>query len=108
MRVETHPVRSDPWRRSPGLTTGEGADLIVVGSRVDDGSRCLSSVPKEVMDRAECAVLIMEGVPTQGAASLEGHAVPMLGAVAGSCATAARESSQGRKAAALSGYGRVP
>jgi len=28
--------------------------------------------------------------------------------VAGSCATAACESSQGRKAAALSGYGRVP
>src|SRR5581483_38383 len=33
---------------------------------------------------------------------------PRLGAVAGSCATAARESSQGRKAAALSGFGRVP
>jgi hypothetical protein len=42
------------------------------------------------------------------AASLDDLAVPMLGAVAGSCATAARESSQGRKAAALSGYGRVP
>ncbi len=42
------------------------------------------------------------------AAILNACAVPTLGAVAGSCATAARESSQGRKAAALSGYGRVP
>ena len=42
------------------------------------------------------------------ATNLQSVAVPMLGAVAGSCATAARESSQGRKAAALSGYGRVP
>jgi hypothetical protein len=40
--------------------------------------------------------------------SLQKDTAPVLGAVAGSCATAARESSQGRKTAALSGYGRVP
>ena len=33
---------------------------------------------------------------------------PALGAAAGSCATSACEPSQGRKAAALSGFGRVP
>jgi len=32
----------------------------------------------------------------------------VVGAAAGSCATSSRESSQGRKAAALSGSGRVP
>ena len=33
---------------------------------------------------------------------------PVVGAAAGSCATSSCESSQGRKAAALSGFGRVP
>ncbi len=60
------------------------------------------------MDRVEGAVLVVEGAGARRATNLVDVAVPMLGAVAGSCATAARESSQGRKAAALSGYGRVP
>ena len=59
VRVETHPVRSDPVEAITRVAAEEGADLIVVGSRVDDGSRCLSSVPKGVMDRAECAVLVV-------------------------------------------------
>ncbi len=59
VRVETHPMRSDPVEAITRVATEEGADLIVVGSRVDDGSRYLSSVPKGVMDRAECAVLVV-------------------------------------------------
>ena len=40
------------------VATEEGAELIVVGSSVDEGSRCLSGVPKRVTHRAECAVLV--------------------------------------------------
>src|ERR1700689_1942258 len=49
-----------------------------------------------------------EGARRGSGANVHLVIAPVLGAVAGSCATAARESSQGRKAAALSGYGRVP
>jgi len=57
----------------------------------------------------ECSpVRLVEAAPAERGTSLDLRTEPWLGAVAGSCATAARESSQGRKTAALSGYGRVP
>jgi nucleotide-binding universal stress UspA family protein len=37
----------------------EDAHLIVVGTRNERGARQLSSVPKAVMDRAACAVLVV-------------------------------------------------
>jgi hypothetical protein len=69
----------------------------------------VASDPVETVSRLERGVVtnLQESCPGRPA-SLDARAAPMLGAVAGSCATAARESSQGRKAAALSGYGRVP
>ena len=106
--VEMHPVASDPVEAITRVARQEEADLIVVGSHGPDDARRLSSVPKGVMDAAECAVLRRVGTGPGRAANLVASPCPMLGAVAGSCATAARESSQGRKAAALSGYGRVP
>jgi len=59
VRVQTHPVRSDPVEAITRVAAEEGADLIVVGSRGNRGSRRLSSVPQGVMDRVECAVLVV-------------------------------------------------
>jgi nucleotide-binding universal stress UspA family protein len=56
--VEMHPVASDPVEAITRVATEEDADLIVVGSN-GAGARHLSSVPKGVMDTAECAVLIV-------------------------------------------------
>jgi hypothetical protein len=57
----------------------------------------------------DCSLVkLAEGTPGETEANVVAVVAPLLGAVAGSCATAARESSQGRKTAALSGYGRVP
>jgi nucleotide-binding universal stress UspA family protein len=59
VRVRTHPVQSDPVEAITRVATEEGADLIVVGSRSNHGSRRLSGVPQGVMDRVECAVLVV-------------------------------------------------
>ncbi len=59
VRVETHPVSADPVEAITGVAEREAADLIVVGSRSDRGFRQISDVPKAVMDRATCAVLIV-------------------------------------------------
>jgi hypothetical protein len=57
----------------------------------------------------ECSLVRLAETPiSEFGTNLRRYATPVPGAVAGSCATAACESSQGRKAAALSGYGRVP
>ena len=61
VRVETHPVASDPADAITRVATEEDADLIVVGSKAAHGTRQLSSVPKAVMDRAACAVLVGVG-----------------------------------------------
>ena len=58
-RVHTHPVRSDPVEAIIRVAAEEGADLIVVGSQDAGGSRRLSTVPRGVMDRVECAVLVV-------------------------------------------------
>jgi nucleotide-binding universal stress UspA family protein len=59
VRVRTHRLQSDPVDAITRVAFEEGADLIVVGSQDDEGSRRLSSVPQGVMDRAECAVLVV-------------------------------------------------
>jgi nucleotide-binding universal stress UspA family protein len=57
--VETHPVSSDPAEAITRVATEENADLIVVGSKSARGARQLSDVPKAVMDRADCAILVV-------------------------------------------------
>ena len=57
--VETHPVSSDPAEAITRVATEENADLIVVGSKAARGARQLSDVPKAVMDRADCAILVV-------------------------------------------------
>ena len=52
-------MRSDPVEAITRVAAEEAADLIVVGSQADHGSRRLSSVPQAVMDRVECAVLVV-------------------------------------------------
>jgi nucleotide-binding universal stress UspA family protein len=59
VRVEMHPVASDPVEAITRVAAEEDADLIVVGSNGGGGARHLSSVPKGVMDTAECAVLVV-------------------------------------------------
>jgi nucleotide-binding universal stress UspA family protein len=57
--VQSHPLQSDPIEAITRVAAEERADLIVVGSRHVGGSRRLSRVPRGVMDRAECAVLVV-------------------------------------------------
>jgi nucleotide-binding universal stress UspA family protein len=59
VRVEMHSVASDPVEAITRVAAEEQADLIVVGSTGAGGTRHLSSVPKGVMDTAECAVLVV-------------------------------------------------
>jgi nucleotide-binding universal stress UspA family protein len=57
--VRTHPVRSDPVEAITRVAAEQAADLVVVGARADVRSRRLSSVPRGVMDRVACAVLVV-------------------------------------------------
>ncbi len=57
--VATHPVSAKPAEAITRVALQERADLIVVGTKNDRGSRQLSSVPKAVMDTAACAVLVV-------------------------------------------------
>ena len=59
VHVETHPVLADPVDAITRVAAEEEADLIIVGSRDHHGTRQLSGVPKGVMDRASCAVLVV-------------------------------------------------
>lgn len=59
VRVRTHPVRSDPVEAITRVAAEQEADLVVVGARGDEHSRRLSSVPQGVMDKVECAVLVV-------------------------------------------------
>ena len=49
----------EPVEAITRVAAEEAADLIVVGSQADHGSRRLSSVPQAVMDRVERAVLVV-------------------------------------------------
>jgi nucleotide-binding universal stress UspA family protein len=57
--VATHPVPAEPAQAITQVALQEDADLIVVGTRHQRGTRELSSVPKAVMDKAACAVLVV-------------------------------------------------
>jgi nucleotide-binding universal stress UspA family protein len=59
VRVRTYPLQSDPVDAITRVAAEEAADLVVVGARLAGGSRHLSSVPEGVMDRVECAVLVV-------------------------------------------------
>ncbi len=59
VRVRAHPVRADPVEAIIRVAAEEGADLIVLGARANEGSRRLSSIPRGVMDGVECAVLVV-------------------------------------------------
>jgi nucleotide-binding universal stress UspA family protein len=59
VKVATHPVLAEPAEAITRVAAQEHADLIVVGSKADHGTRHLSSVPKAVMDRAACAVMVV-------------------------------------------------
>ncbi len=59
VEVATHPVLDDPATAISRVAAAEGADLVVVGSGSDHGARALSEVPKAVMDRVGCAVLVV-------------------------------------------------
>ena len=59
VRVQTHPARSDPAEAITRVAAEENADLIVVGSKVSNGTRQLAHVPRAVMDRAACPVLVV-------------------------------------------------
>jgi nucleotide-binding universal stress UspA family protein len=59
VQVATHPVSAEPAEAITRVALQEDADLIVVGAKNDRGTRQLSSVPKAVMDKAACAVLVV-------------------------------------------------
>ena len=59
VKVTTHPVLDDPAGAITRVAADEGADLVVVGSGSAHGARTLAHVPKAVMDRVGCAVLVV-------------------------------------------------
>jgi nucleotide-binding universal stress UspA family protein len=59
VRVETHAVSGKPAEAISHIAAREHADLVVIGSGSSHGARTLSSVPKAVLDRAPCAVLVV-------------------------------------------------
>ena len=59
VHVATHPVLDDPAGAIARVAADEGADLVVVGSGSSHGARRLAHVPKSVMDRVGCAVLVV-------------------------------------------------
>ncbi|HVB91686.1 MAG TPA: universal stress protein [Acidimicrobiales bacterium] len=59
IQVATHPVLANPVEAITRVAAQERADLIVVGSKSSHGTRHLSNVPKAIMDKATCAVLVV-------------------------------------------------
>jgi nucleotide-binding universal stress UspA family protein len=57
--VAAHPVRAHPAEAIARVAAEEHADLVVVGTGWSHGTRHLSRVPKAVMDRVPCAVLVV-------------------------------------------------
>ena len=57
--VETHAVLAPAAEAITKVVAQEDADLVVVGSGTDHGTRQLTEVPKAVMDRVSCAVLVV-------------------------------------------------
>jgi nucleotide-binding universal stress UspA family protein len=59
VEVAAHPVRAAPADAIALVAEEEHADLVVVGTGSSHGTRQLSHVPKAVMDRVPCAVLVV-------------------------------------------------
>jgi len=59
VRVETHAVLARPADAITKVVADQDADLVVVGTGSRHGTRLLSGVPKAVMDRVSCAVLVV-------------------------------------------------
>ena len=59
VHVAAHPVRAEPVEAIALVAAEEHADLVVVGTGSSHGARHLSHVPKAVMDRVPCAVLVV-------------------------------------------------
>jgi len=59
VRVQAHPLFSDPVEGITKVAVAEDADLIVVGSGPPSRSRRVTAVPRAVMDLANCAVLVV-------------------------------------------------
>jgi nucleotide-binding universal stress UspA family protein len=57
--VAAHPVRAHPADAIAQVAAEEHADIVVVGTGSSHGTRHLSRVPKAVMDRVPCAVLVV-------------------------------------------------
>ena len=57
--VAAHPVRAHPAEAIALVAAQEHADIVVVGTGSSRGTRHLSRVPKAVMDRVACAVLVV-------------------------------------------------
>jgi nucleotide-binding universal stress UspA family protein len=62
IRVTTHPVLADPVQALTKVAAEERADLIVVGCGHHGDDRRLSGIDQAVMDRADCAVLVVRAV----------------------------------------------
>ncbi len=58
VRVETHPLFTDPVEGMTKVAAAESADLIVVAARTPHGGH-LSSVSRAVMDAVDCAVMVV-------------------------------------------------
>jgi nucleotide-binding universal stress UspA family protein len=59
VEVAAHPVRAHPADAIAQVAAEEHADIVVVGTGSSHGTRHLSRVPKAVMDRVPCAVLVV-------------------------------------------------
>jgi nucleotide-binding universal stress UspA family protein len=59
VRVATHAVRARPADAITRVATEEDADLVVVGTGSSRGARHLTVVPRSVMDRLSCAVMVV-------------------------------------------------
>jgi nucleotide-binding universal stress UspA family protein len=59
VRVATHAVLAPPAEAITRVATEEDADLVVVGTGSSHGARHLTAVPRSVMDRVSCAVMVV-------------------------------------------------
>jgi nucleotide-binding universal stress UspA family protein len=57
--VSTHPVLANPVEAIMKVAAQEHADLIVVGAHSTRGHRSVSHVPKALVDRSPCPVLVV-------------------------------------------------
>lgn len=59
VRIQLHPLQSEPAQAITAVAAEQVADLVVVGSETSHGHRQLSAVPQAVMDSVPCAVLVV-------------------------------------------------